>query len=206
MKMTQAIHDGYVHDRRVRRLGELLASRLPSGASVLDVGCGDGLLAAGIQSLRPDVRIRGIDVLVRSGTHVPVQPFDGETIPEADGGADVVLFVDVLHHTEDPLVLLREAVRVARHRILIKDHTRNGFLAGPTLRFMDHVGNAHHGVSLPYNYWPRRRWIEAFDGLSLDVQNWQDKLGLYPWPADWVFGRSLHFIASLERRGPGSRA
>src|SRR5262249_6117332 len=156
-----------------------------------------GLVARRIQELRPDVRIRGIDVLVRENTHIPTESFDGRTIADGEGTTDVVLLVDVLHHTDDPTILLREAARVARRCVLIKDHTRYASLAGPTLRFMDSAGNAPHGVTLPYNYWPKRRWVEAFRDLGLTVQSWQADLGLSPGPADWVFGRSLHFIASL---------
>ena len=38
---------------------------------------------------------------------------------------------------------------------------------------MDYVGNAHHGVVLPYNYWPRRRWHDAFRDLGLTVRAWR---------------------------------
>lgn len=196
--LIRGVHDDYVHNRRVRVLERHLSELIPAGATALDVGCGDGLLAHRIQRRRPDVRIDGLDVLVREGTPIPVRPFDGRTIPAADASVDAVLFVDVLHHTDDPTVLLREAARVARRAILIKDHTRDGLLAGPTLRFMDYVGNAHHGVALPYNYWPRRRWDEAFRGLGWAVCAWKIDLRLYPKPADWIFGRSLHFIARLE--------
>jgi hypothetical protein len=89
---------------------------------------------------------------------------------------------------------------VARRAVVLKDHTADGVLAGPTLRFMDRVGNARHGVSLPYTYWPRRRWLEAFDELGLAVEGWDKDLGLYPAPASWVFGRSLHFVARLGVR------
>lgn len=202
--VTQGIHDGYVHGRRVRVLERHLSELMPAGAKVLDVGCGDGLLARLIQQGRPDLDISGIDVLVREGAHIPVDPFDGRTIPAADASVDVVLFVDVLHHTDDPRILLREAARVSRQAVLIKDHTRDGLLAGPTLRFMDYVGNAHHGVTLPYNYWPRRRWQDAFRDLDWAVRDWKDDLRLYPRPADWVFGRSLHFIARLEPKSTGN--
>ena len=63
-----------------------------------------------------------------------------ERLPCADAGADVVLFVDVLHHTSDPLPLLAEARRVARQAIVIKDHLCDGWLADPTLRLMDWFG------------------------------------------------------------------
>lgn len=201
MNLLDQVHGRYVFSRRVRTLADHLAGLLPEGATVLDVGCGDGLLDQRILEQRPDVTIRGIDVLVRPTTHIPVDRFDGSTIPHGDQSFDVVLFVDVLHHTSDPMVLLREAARVCRRAILLKDHTANGLLAVPTLRFMDHVGNARHGVALPYNYWPERRWREAFDQLGLRAAVWKKDLGLYPWPASWVFGRSLHFIARLEPTG-----
>jgi SAM-dependent methyltransferase len=195
MSLIEKIHGQCVFGRRVRVIAGHLAAMLPPDASVLDVGCGDGSLAKLIQDLRPDVRMRGIDVLVRPQTAIPVEPFDGTHICATDGSYDVVMFVDVLHHTNDPLVLLREARRVARHSVLLKDHTRNGLLAGPTLRFMDSVGNARHGVALPYKYWRREQWQTAFRELGLQVEVWQQKLGLYPAWANWLFGRSLHFIA-----------
>jgi hypothetical protein len=64
---------------------------------------------------------------------------------------------------------------------------------------MDDIGNARHGVVLPYNYWPRARWMEVARGLGLRVTFWESDLGLYPWPASLIFGRSLHFVARLER-------
>jgi hypothetical protein len=88
---------------------------------------------------------------------------------------------------------------VARKAVLIKDHNRDGFLAGPTLRFMDWVGNARHGVVLPYNYWPSSRWQQAFAELQLCSAENRVAIGLYPWPASWLFGRGLHFIARLEK-------
>ena len=200
MSLIDHIHGKYVFGRRVRKLAQHLAAVLPDDARVLDIGCGDGQIAFLVMQQRPDVTVTGLDVLVRPHTHIPVDRFDGQTLPCPDGSYDVVMFVDVLHHTTDPLVLLREADRVARTAVVLKDHTANGFLAGPTLRFMDYVGNARHGVLLPYNYWPKQRWLDAFQSLAWQITFWQKNLGLYPWPASWLFGRSLHFIACLEKK------
>jgi len=198
MTAIGALHQDLVFNRRVRVLSEALCPLLPEGATVLDVGCGSGLIARLIGEQRPDLSISGIDVLVRPETHIPVEAFDGRRIPRPAGGVDVVMFVDVLHHTDDPELLLGEAARVARKAVVLKDHTKDGFLAGPTLRFMYWVGNAHHGVRLPYNYWPERRWRSALQRLELRPAEWIDRLDLYPWPASWLFGRSLHFVARLE--------
>jgi ubiquinone/menaquinone biosynthesis C-methylase UbiE len=124
VNLIEHIHGGYAHKRRVHILSELLAPLIPKGAEVLDVGCGDGLLAHSISKKRPDIAIRGVDVFIRESTHVPVEAFDGKIIPYPDGSFDAVMFVDVLHHTEDPIILLREATRVGR-RIIIKDHLLN---------------------------------------------------------------------------------
>jgi SAM-dependent methyltransferase len=204
MGLLDISHGGYVHRRRVDVLSREFASLIPAGSTVLDVGSGDGWLAARIRERVGALAIHGIDTLVRPDAHIPIAPFDGRVIPHPDASFDYVMFVDVLHHTDDPLILLREAARVARNGVLIKDHLLEGALAGPTLRFMDWVGNARHGVTLPYNYWPRPRWHAAFRELKLVPGFWKSDLGLYPGPADWAFGRSLHFIARLDPAGAAS--
>jgi SAM-dependent methyltransferase len=194
-----SIHGGYVHNRRVRVLCAELVRLLPTDATILDVGCGDGMLDALMQEQRPDVCIEGIDVLVREDTQIPVQHFDGRHIPFPADSFDVVQFVDVLHHTEDPEVLLREAARVARRYVLLKDHTRNGILARQTLRLMDWVGNARHGVVLPYNYLSRAEWYALMERIGLVPETWKREIPLYPIPVSLIAGRSLQFIARLEK-------
>jgi SAM-dependent methyltransferase len=197
MKLLEHIHQRYVHERRVEVLANTVAELVPPNVDVLDIGCGDGLLSKRILDKRRDIDITGVDVLVRPATHIPVTPFDGRQLPYADKSVDVALFVDVLHHTTDPTCLLREAKRVARNCLIIKDHTRDGLLAGTTLKFMDWVGNAHHGVALPFNYWPEKRWRDEFQKMELEISDWRKSLALYPWWDTWLFDRSLHFVARL---------
>lgn len=197
MNTVGKLHGKYVHGRRVEQLYKHLGRLLTDDSEVLDVGCGDGLISSLIAENRKDINIRGIDVLVRGKTKIPVTEFDGETIPFPDKSFDAVVFVDVLHHTLDPMKLLREAVRVSKKHIVLKDHLRDGFLANATLSFMDWVGNKPHGVVLPYNYWRENQWRTAFEELNLNILAWQNKLDLYGQPADLIFGRNLHFIAKL---------
>ena len=194
----EQIHARYSYSRRLRVLSDHLAEIIPENASVLDVGCGDGELSGLVMQKRPDVRIAGIDVLLRPHSKIPVTLYDGQNFPASADEFDVVMFNDVLHHTEDPLSLLIEAARVAKSAIILKDHTLNGFLAGPTLRFMDWIGNARHGVVLPYNYWPKQKWMDGFASLNFSIAEWKADLKLYPSWANWIFGRSLHFVAKLS--------
>jgi SAM-dependent methyltransferase len=197
MGLIEAVHGRYVHKRRTLVLSDWCSRLIPLNSKVLDVGCGDGRLARLIAEKRPDISIRGIDVLQRNDAVIPIDTFDGKSIPYGEGSFDVVMFVDVLHHASQPMTLLREAVRVARHAIVIKDHLAEGSLAHLTLRVMDWVGNARHGVALPYDYWSLAKWHRVFDKLGLRINSWESNLKLYPLPADLILGRSLHFIALL---------
>lgn len=196
-RLHRKVHGKAVFDRRIEVLTRTLADFIPANARVLDIGCGSGTLARRIMALRPDIRIEGIDVLVRPGTEIPVTEFDGDNIPWADDHFDIALFVDVLHHTEAPARLLAEAKRVSKGGIVIKDHFREGVLADATLRFMDWVGNAQHGVVLPYNYLSDPEWRGIWSRLGLKVERLTDKVGLYPAPFSWLFDRRLHFVARL---------
>ena len=73
----------------------------------------------------------------------------------------------------------------------------SGPLSGALLRIMDDIGNRRFGVALPHKYWSEARGRQTFERLGLPVEAWITDLGLYPGPLDWIFGRSLHFVARL---------
>ena len=197
MSGLDSFHAQYVASRRVRVLAHELAQVCPKDATVLDVGCGDGRITQNLNQLRPDLTIRGLDTLVRPDAVIDVSRFDGKKIAEEDNQVDVVMMVDVLHHSEDPENLLSEARRVARHALIIKDHLRNGLLAEATLRFMDRVGNARYGVALPYAYWSEGEWRQHWATHRLEVDVFKSDLNLYAKPLSWIFDRKLHFLARL---------
>ncbi len=190
-------HEKLVFNRRVRVLVEQIGALLPPDATMLDVGTGDGQIAKMIGEMQSGTNVQGIDIMLRETTHIPVTLFDGTTIPMEDNSIDVVTFVDVLHHTDDPSVLISEAARVARKAVIIKDHLSENKFDHMTLRLMDWVGNAPHGVVLPYNYAPRRDWDRWFADAGLTTDKFITKIPLYPFPANMVFGRKLHFIGRM---------
>jgi ubiquinone/menaquinone biosynthesis C-methylase UbiE len=198
-QLVGKIHGKVVHERRIVVLAKSLASFLPPGARLLDVGCGDGRLGALIRDAVPSLQVEGVEVLARSGCAIPCRAFDGSHLPFPDGSFDACLFVDVLHHTTDPFALLQDACRVSRKFVLIKDHFAETTLDHWTLRFMDWVSNRPHGVTLPYAYLSASKWKELYGRLGLNVERTQTKVPLYPAPFSAVFGRNLHFISLLGK-------
>jgi SAM-dependent methyltransferase len=205
MTLVGRVHDGVVRGRRVRVIAALAGQLVPHGARVLDLGTGDGQIAAALAADRPDVSIEGLDVLVRPNAAIPVARFDGRTIPRADASVDVVTLFDVLHHADDPAALLSEAARVTRGCVIIKDHVVGGWLSRAILTLMDEVGNRRHGVASPRHYLTARQWSEVIERLHLTPSSWEvGGLGLYPWPASAVFGGRLHLLARLDVRSGAS--
>lgn len=197
-RVLNSVHDRAVFRRRVRVLSEAIAAELGREGSVLDLGCGDGSIAMAVMERKPGLTFRGIDVLIRPQTQIPVELFDGHSIPAADRSVDWVTIIDVLHHTDDPGRLVAEAARVARKGVVIKDHLREGFAAQATLRLMDWVGNKGHDVRLSYNYLSRSEWAAIFAQAGVTPQSWRERLSLYPFPASLLFDRNLHFVATLR--------
>ncbi len=188
------VHGNWIHLRRVRVLAERIASMLPDEARVLDVGCGDGRLAAAIMKLRPDVTVTGTDVLVRGETSIDVVPFDGFHLPFADGSFTVCLMVDVLHHADDQDLLMNEVCRVSNQFVIVKDHFCHGIAARKTLEWMDNVGNRRHGVAIPGNYLTPQQWESLIERHGLIVDQRIERIGLYAFPLNLLFERGLHFI------------
>jgi SAM-dependent methyltransferase len=199
LRLLGKIHGRAVHGRRIAVLADRLAASLTAGSRLLDVGCGDGRLGALLRDAVPELAVQGVEVLPRADCAVPCKSFDGIHLPFADGSVDCCLFVDVLHHTTDPLPLLQDACRVSSQFLLIKDHVAENALDHATLRLMDWVGNGPHGVALPYNYLSRSKWQNLYSQLGLTVVRTDNAIPLYPFPFSAVFGRNLHFISLLKK-------
>lgn len=201
----RAAHGAIVFSRRVRALAQALDRILPSdSASVLDVGCGDGSVGDAVRRLRPGIAWQGAEAYPRPGCRVPVLAFDGRSLPLSDASVDFVVFVDVLHHADDPAALLREARRVARRGVVVKDHLRDRPLAGAVLAAMDWVGNRAHGVPLRYAFWSSDEWARAWADAGLRPVRRETRLGLYPAPVRPIFEWGLHHLTLLEPAAPGA--
>ena len=201
IELVGKAHNELVHRRRVRVLAEELASMVPPAerTSLLDVGCGDGTVGKLVSELVPGASVAGAEFAPRPDCAIPCAGFDGLKLPFADGTFDGCMFVDVLHHSSDPLAIVRDAVRVSRRFVLIKDHLAENAFDHLTLRFMDWVGNRPHGVVLPYAYLSAQQWADLYRGAGLNEVRTKHRIPIYPAPFSFIFGRNLHFVALLSK-------
>ena len=198
IESLRRFHGHFVSPRRVRVLSALLSPLIPSGASVLDIGCGDGAIAALIRRTRSDLSITGVDLSLRPGCEIDAVVYDGKRLPFPDASRDICLFVDVLHHATDMANLLQDACRVARRGVLVKDHLCHTRADRAILTAMDWFGNSTYGFDFPRHYLAADGWRRLFASCGVTATARHDHLRLYPFPFSLVFGRNLHFIAMLE--------
>lgn len=197
MNIVKSAHSQLISPRRTRVLAKHLASLIPKDSTVLDIGCGDGLIDKLIMNLRSDLKIVGVDILKREKTFIPVRLYDGKRLPFLGDQFDCVMYIDTLHHTADIENIILDGKRVSKKNILIKDHYANNKISSSILKFMDWVGNKFYAVNLTYNYLSETEWKNIYNKLGLKKQKEINKLGLYPFPFDLIFENCLHFISLL---------
>jgi 2-polyprenyl-3-methyl-5-hydroxy-6-metoxy-1,4-benzoquinol methylase len=97
---------------------------LGTGAtSVLEVGCGEGLLADRLIKARRPAHFEACDVALQPAPGIDPQIVLREAsiygLPHADASFDLVVCCEVLEHLADPASGLAELARVARRHVLI---------------------------------------------------------------------------------------
>jgi 2-polyprenyl-3-methyl-5-hydroxy-6-metoxy-1,4-benzoquinol methylase len=109
-----------------RTLDELLARAEPR--SLLDVGCGEGVLVHQWAQRMPQARIVGIDLeeesiqagwAERQAPNLEYRTMPAEDLPFADGEFDLASAIEVLEHVPDPQHTLAEMARCAERHLLV---------------------------------------------------------------------------------------
>jgi 2-polyprenyl-3-methyl-5-hydroxy-6-metoxy-1,4-benzoquinol methylase len=107
-------------------LDELWEAAAPD--SVLDVGCGEGVLTREWAGRLGTGRVVGVDLddpklrkewEANARSNLEYRTAEADSLPFADREFDVVAAIEVLEHVSDPDAALREMARVARRRLLV---------------------------------------------------------------------------------------
>ncbi|MBA2516695.1 MAG: class I SAM-dependent methyltransferase [Solirubrobacterales bacterium] len=148
-----------------RALYELFTAAGPT--SLLDVGCGEGVLIEKWARALPDKRVVGIDLEDpaiqaewerRQAPNLEYQIMKAENLPFADGEFDVATAIEVLEHVPDPEHTVAEMARVASGHLLVSV-PREPLWRGLNLArgaYVKQLGNTPGHL----NHWSRRSFVE----------------------------------------------
>ncbi len=148
-----------------RTLGELFLQAAPS--SVLDVGCGEGVLTHQWALALGDKRIVGIDLddpkllaeqATRTAPNLEYRVMKAENMPFADDEFGLATAIEVLEHVPDPAHTVAEMARVAKDNLLVSV-PREPLWRGLNMArgaYIKDLGNTPGHV----NHWSKRSFIK----------------------------------------------
>jgi ubiquinone/menaquinone biosynthesis C-methylase UbiE len=149
--------------------------RWSSAASVLDVGCGEGIGTARMANVLPQARVVGLDVAdpgllqewkTRAHDRIEFVAASAYELPFADDSFDLVSAIEVFEHLQRPERALAEIARVSRRGLLLSvpwEPVWRGvnMAAG---RYVRQYGNTPGHI----NHWTRRGFV-ALAGTAGEV-------------------------------------
>ena len=157
------------------------------------VGSGDGAMTVLVSARAARVAL-GADPAPRAPSAVPAVACAGDRLPFPDASAAYVVVSDALGRAPDPVALVREAMRVGRHGVILADRLVKRRGDRLLLRALDLAAGAQRNAP----YFTERQWWEMAERAGAQVTHWERVRDVYPAPASWVLGRHLHVVMVLE--------
>ena len=154
------------------------------GSSILDLGCGDGNIGA----LVSGKQVTLADIYRHTNVGNTKLPFvllrQGVGLPFRDNEFDCTMMTAVLHHSDDPEQLLREAYRVTKDRVIVIETVYG--LAKEDFKdldveqqrkftiFFDHFSNCviqyqkdpKKRINCPFNFQTPENWQDSFEKIG----------------------------------------
>tara|TARA_B100000315_G_scaffold253961_1_gene293923 strand:+ start:880 stop:1434 length:555 start_codon:yes stop_codon:yes gene_type:complete len=148
-------------------------------ATALDVGCGNAEVSV-ILAKNLGLNIHGTDIndyRLPSASTIPFTCMETpEKLPFKDDFFDIVMFNDMLHHTEDAEPLLREGKRIARKAVLVFEDQETWLL-----RKIDVSLNFQYCSSMPcpLNFKSDKEWKALFSKLGMSAEEIDPKYPIW---------------------------
>ena len=158
-----------------RALDDLFARAAPG--SLLDVGCGEGVLTLQWAQRLGSGRVIGIDLqdpklqaewATRERANLEFQAMSAEQLPFADREFDLSAAIEVLEHVPDPERTLAEMARVAAGHLLVSVPREPLWRALNVARgaYLTDLGNTPGHV----NHWSRRAFVRLLERYGTVVE------------------------------------
>jgi 2-polyprenyl-3-methyl-5-hydroxy-6-metoxy-1,4-benzoquinol methylase len=158
-----------------RTLDELLAAADPS--SLLDVGCGEGVLVHKWAKRLPDARVVGIDLdedsiqagwRQRQAPNLEYRVMKAENLPFVDGEFELASAIEVLEHVPDPEHTVAEMARCASGHLLVSVPREPMWRTLNIARgaYLSDLGNTPGHL----NHWSKRSFVRMLERHGQVVQ------------------------------------
>jgi SAM-dependent methyltransferase len=137
-------------------------------SSVLDLGCGDGRVGALIAE-RKESNVVLTDIVDYNKTNLPFIPYDGRNLDAQSRSFDHVLLLTVLHHSDDPVQVMREALRVADKSVIVIESVYFNILHRQLNKLFDWFYNRalnNPEINVPFNFLTPNAWPVLFEELG----------------------------------------
>ncbi|MDB5259328.1 MAG: SAM-dependent methyltransferase [Candidatus Taylorbacteria bacterium] len=181
---------------------------LMPGKKVVDLGCGDGRVSDLVQMGLPGVIVTGYDTELYKapGVAVDIYQYDGIQTGAFDRTYDGGIITNVLHHTLDKKMVLRELARIIKPggRVVVLETVPSepGQVARSVTFLVDYFYNRilhDSDVNVPGAFELAKDWPLLFEEVGFDLAPIRDNvtdLGI-----DQVLVPENHYRFVLERRG-----
>jgi ubiquinone/menaquinone biosynthesis C-methylase UbiE len=136
---------------------------------ILDLGCNDGRMASYIISNNPSLKIEGVDIQDNLDCQIKRTKYDGKNIPFPDNYFDIVIAIDMLHHTNDISSIIKEMSRVSKKYIIIKDVAVYSIFSHIFISIADYLSNFNYGIKCTYNFPKIDDWNKFFYENNLKI-------------------------------------
>lgn len=141
---------------------------LSKSDKILDLGSGPG-------SVTQVLRERGFQVTPLDVVDISLNPefkpqlFNGKTIPYPNQSFDIILILTVLHHVQNPDLLLKEAQRVGKRIIIIEDIYSNKIQQYLTY-WTDSIVNLEF-KGHPHSNRTDKMWKQTFQQMGMQLES-----------------------------------
>lgn len=133
---------------------------------IIDIGCGNCMVINTLQE--NGYTCTALDVADLSIVeNIKVVVYDGEKMPFENQDFDAALLLTVLHHSDNPELVLKETARIAKKIVIIEDIYSNKIQQYLTY-FMDTLVNLGHS-NMTYQNKSDAEWKKVFEALQLKL-------------------------------------
>lgn len=152
---------------------------IEDGSTVLDLGCGDGKVGELLCASR-GCKMTLMDIVDYNKTDLHFVKYNGRNIHFPDNCFDQVLLLTVLHHSDDPIRVMSEALRVANKSVIIIESVYFNELHKSLNKFFDWFYNRvlnNPRINVPFNFLTPDSWVGLFEKLGGKVTH-MEHLGI----------------------------